>query len=247
MLLRRAVAMPTELQIPAEVCGHPGIAFGGFVAGLLAGEAECARIRFLAPTPVGTTVRLMTEGNGRRVLVDHLGTPLAEASIDELSIEPIAALGWDDAIDARSRFGTFPHPQPMCFGCGPDRAEGDGLRVFTGPVDGAETVAGPWTPPLLMCASGVLPRPLLWSALDCPGGWARRLLTGRRRPAVTASLSARIASDVRAGCDYIVCGWVIRDSNDRKTVVGSAVHSRDGQLYAVSEAVLVEPREPETN
>ena len=30
--------------------------------------------------------------------------------------------------------------------CGPDRAEGDGLRVFPGPVAGRGLWAAPWTP-----------------------------------------------------------------------------------------------------
>ena len=33
--------------------------------------------------------------------------------------------------------GRVDHPFPRCFACGPDRDEGDGLRIFPGPV-GAE-------------------------------------------------------------------------------------------------------------
>ena len=79
--------------------------------------------------------------------------------------------------------GCGSHPFPTCFACGTDRAEGDGLRIFPGPVadqDGATRVAATWTPHPSVAEDfhayvddHRAPRwPLTWAALDCIGGWA---------------------------------------------------------------------------
>ena len=37
--------------------------------------------------------------------------------------------------------GLHDHRYPTCFVCGPERAQGDGLRIFTGPVEDKSLVA----------------------------------------------------------------------------------------------------------
>ena len=232
-----------RVEIPVWAYGHPGVAFGGLVAGLLAGGLDAARVSFRSKASPGTTVRIVTGDGGHRYLLGEAETPVADATLDDLAFAmPAVVPAWDDAVAARSRFGALPHPQPACFGCGPHRPGEPGLRVFTAPVIGAGVVAGSWKPPADLCVAGVLPREFAWAALDCPGGWARRLLAGRSRPALTVSLAVKVSRDLVAGGDYVASGWVVNDDSERKTVVGSALHERGGQLCAVAEAVLVEPR-----
>ncbi len=80
--------------------------------------------------------------------------------------------------------GLRSHPFPGCFACGTDRAEGDGLRIFPGPVPGrADTVASLWVPHTSLAVRGdVVDRgvervgvPTTWAALDCVGGWSEDL------------------------------------------------------------------------
>ena len=63
------------------------------------------------------------------------------------------------------------HPYPACFVCGPTRDEGDGLRIFPGPVEGRELYAAPWTPDDSVADDEGIVRPeFVWAALDCPSG-----------------------------------------------------------------------------
>jgi hypothetical protein len=70
------------------------------------------------------------------------------------------------------------HPLPTFFVCGPARAQGDGLRIFAGPLgrqsrNALAVLAATWTPdPTLAAEDGFVASEFLWSALDCPMGYA---------------------------------------------------------------------------
>src|SRR3982075_2267589 len=70
------------------------------------------------------------------------------------------------------------HLPPTCFVCGPARAQGDGLRIFAGPLvrqsrNASAVFAATWTPdPTLAAEDGFVAPEFLWSALDCPTGYA---------------------------------------------------------------------------
>ena len=75
------------------------------------------------------------------------------------------------------------HLLPMCFVCGPDRAPGDGLRLFAGPLARQDTVifAVPWTPDSSLAAADDLVAPeFVRSVLDCPTGYVRRAAASGR-------------------------------------------------------------------
>jgi hypothetical protein len=135
-----------------------------------------------------------------------------------------------------------PITQPNCFGCGPDRPKGSGLRQFLGLVPGRRLIAAAWIPdPALGDRGGTLPIELTWAALDCPGGVAKTRLTDSDGPAFTAYLAATLVKPVVAGERHIAMGWTISRSG-RKTVVGNALVTADGQLCAVGEALWIDPR-----
>ena len=83
--------------------------------------------------------------------------------------------------------GLRSHPFPTCFACGPDRAEGDGLRIFPGPVTPtvgrrdpgrAHLDAAPerrrGLPHLRRRTRRAPASPVTWAALDCVGRLGRR-------------------------------------------------------------------------
>jgi hypothetical protein len=135
------------------------------------------------------------------------------------------------------------HPYPACFVCGPTRNEGDGLRIFPGPVEGRELYAAPWTPDeSLADGEGVVRPEFAWAALDCPSGIVTDLFGDIGR-----ILLGRLAADpivpLRAGETYVATAWPI-SRDGRKLDTGSALHTADGELYAVGRARWIELAAP---
>src|SRR5690606_16223453 len=94
--------------------------------------------------------------------------------------------------------GFTTHPFPTCFVCGPERAEGDGLRLFPGRLPGGRT-ATPFRVP-----AEVTPE-IVWASLDCPGGWA---VPQEGRPYVLGRLAARVESLPGPGQRCVVVGAI---------------------------------------
>jgi hypothetical protein len=134
--------------------------------------------------------------------------------------------------------GFHGHAFPTCFACGPDRHEGDGLRIFAGSFNDSKLVAAIWKPdPSLGDEAGwVLPR-FIWSALDCSGAWS--FLTTGGAPALLGEFTVRIDGPVHTGSEYIVIGWEIERAG-RKHLTGTAVYTLEGELLAVSRATWFE-------
>jgi hypothetical protein len=235
---------PTErLHIDPRFRGPPQSGNGGYVCGRLAEQATGpVAVRLLAPPPLGRDLRLdRSEGSLR--LLDG-ASPVAEArSIDPLGLQAPPAPALEEAREAsRSYAGFAAHPFPGCFVCGPERADGDGLRIFPGKLPGRELVAAPWTPyPDLADDHGrVLPE-FIWSALDCTGFFAFGPLADGS-PALLGELAARIDGEVRAGAPHIAVGWQI-GAEGRKRFAGSALYRADGIPLAVARATwIVVPR-----
>ena len=100
--------------------------------------------------------------------------PVAEGRPTRLEIEPPPAPDLEAARAAVARFtGWKIHPFPGCFVCGTERAEADGLRIFTGLLADRSGVAAPWVPdPSLADTDGNVRAEFVWAALDCPGAFA---------------------------------------------------------------------------
>jgi hypothetical protein len=114
--------------------------------------------------------------------------------------------------------------------------------VFAGQVEERGLVASPWTPPAWTAdaAGHVLPE-FVWAVLDCPTYFAL-YLEGELPLSVLARLAVRIDGPVMAGEEQVVIGWPLgRDG--RKRQAGSAVISPQGEILAVADALLIEPRE----
>jgi hypothetical protein len=129
--------------------------------------------------------------------------------------------------------------------CGHRRVLGDGLRIFAGPEPGAGPdrgqirVAG-WRPdPAFLDGDGRLRPELVWSALDCPGGWA---LAG---PGNTGTLQVEIREPVDGRRPLIVMGWRADTptprAGSRRRHAGTALFDARGRLLAVGAAIWVAP------
>jgi hypothetical protein len=143
------------------------------------------------------------------------------------------------------------HLFPGCFCCGPDRAEGDGLRLFMGRLpERDEMVAAAWVPHGdLAGPDGALPVEMVWAALDCPtiwGAWSVerpvRVPTGSFT--VLARQRLETLAPVPVGEPVVVTAWPI-ERDGRKHRVGAAIHDAGSAPLARAESLLVEVPRPE--
>src|SRR5262245_9232015 len=145
----------------------------------------------------------------------------------------------EEAEAATTAFPRFVnHPIPRCFACGPERAPGDGLRIFPGPVSGrAATYAAPWVPDASLAdESGRVAPEFLWAALDCAGAFA--VNEPPRGLALLGRMAAKIERPVMTGDRLVVVAWPIVLA-DRRLVAGTAIYRGDGASCAVARSTWV--------
>ncbi|MEU1204977.1 hypothetical protein [Nocardia sp. NPDC005825] len=234
------------LSIPAHIHGYPEVAFGGYLAGLLAAHsgADTVRVDFRRAVPVSTPILLSHPDDGRAALSATDDTLLVEAAPTTLTLDPRPTPPWAAAKSAVEIGLSGKRAVTDCYGCGLACAPGMGLRLFPSELPGERMMAAAWTPDAgLGDETGELPPEVVWSALDCPGGRAAFAFSKMGLGAFTAALSATQLQPMYAGADYISHAWVVaRDG--RKHTVGVALSTADGDLCALSEALWIEPRQP---
>ena len=164
---------PSTITIPAQFNGPPGSGNGGYSAGLLARHLDGPHtIRINAPIPLEIPLTIASDDDNTTL---HSGDTLIMTARPEApAIAPRPAPGFEAARAASE------HPRPfgagemsVCFVCGRGRAPGEGLRIFCGQLEDPETAATVWTPHETFADQDGLVRPeIIWSALDCPGGFS---------------------------------------------------------------------------
>jgi hypothetical protein len=230
-----------------------GTGNGGYFCGLVAlaagPGARTVEIRRTTGVPLDCplTVRVV---QGVAQVYDDEGL-VARTSSEELAVTVPAAPPLELARRVSGRFleqlesGEVVHPFPECFVCGHRREPGDGLRLFTGPLDGGLGEAGPrvaaWRPDAAcLDEAGRLRPEFVWSALDCPGGWAIAGLAN------TGTLQVEILGPVDARQDLIVMGWPMPAASarpgSRRRYAGTAIFDARGRLLARGAAIWVAPR-----
>src|ERR1035438_4270327 len=110
-----------------------------------------------------------------------------------------------------------------------------------GLTEPGDLVAAAWQPPADFGGrrGEHLPLEFVWSALDCPGAWARRRIVQSDRRALTAYLAAAITRPVRVDEPHVVIGW-LQSASGRKSLVGSAIVNKHQEVCAIAEALWVE-------
>ena len=224
------------MRFAARFNGPDGSANGGYAAGAFAsalappdGAGLQVSLRRPPPLDVELSVR---------------GAELYDGDVLVAEAQPAAVTGEvprvtpEVAVEAERRYtGLVRHAFPRCFTCGPERAPGDGLRIFPGSVsDGV--VAAIWEPHASMAdGDGAVDPAVLWAALDCPSGIAVIEQTGK--PAVLGRLAVARYSAVRAGRRYVIVGWPREGAGRRSQPAGSALLDEDGIVVAQSDAVWI--------
>ncbi len=239
----------SKITIGRQFCGPPNSGNGGYVCGVLSREIDGPVTAVLrAPIPLDMELGLERR-DGAAVLLGEDGGTIAQGgpAAQDLPAPPPSP-GLDAARQASMRHaGLSQRIHPICFTCGTERGDGDGLRVLPGQVDGAETgvVACVWTPHANFGeADGTVGAQIVWAALDCPGYFAWVEKEGRHG-ALLGTMTGEILEPVKAGQDYVVLAWPIQ-KDGRKEIAGTALYDASGRLVARSHQVwiVMGPRGP---
>jgi hypothetical protein len=237
------------MAIARRFRGPPNSGNGGYVCGRLAHHISggAAQVTLHAPPPLETELSVVEAGAGLWELRRDTAR-IASGRAITLNLNRLETATYAEAVEAEKRTPIKPHEHllPMCFVCGPDRASGDGLRLFAGPLvrrDAAVTFAVPWTPdPSLAAADGLVAPEFVWSALDCPTGYACSYdrETGRfsGRPILLWRLSAHIDGRPRLGERCVVTSWQT-GSEGRRLFAEAALFGEHGNVLAIARAVWV--------
>lgn len=226
-----------RVAIGERYCGPPGSGNGGYVCGLVAGIlGEPAEVTLRRPPPIGRPLLARRTTERGVVLLDEEHV-VVEAFPSRVDVEPPGPVSLQEAVQAARRYPGFDlHPFPNCFVCGPERAEGDGLRIFPGPVTGRQVFAAPWTPdPSLAGPDGLVRKEFVWAALDCPGAFASGF---PEPPMVLGRLAAHVLAPIQPGEECVAVAWSER-VDGRKHFAGTALFTSDGGLVAVARAVWI--------
>jgi hypothetical protein len=224
----------TAVVISPRFNGPPGSGHGGYSAGLVAVPlGPSATVRLAAPPPLDAEMTLEDTEYGVRLM--HGDTLVAEARPGRPQVDVPPAPDLAAAARASESYPGFDeHPFPTCFGCGPERAEGDGLRIFPGPAGDDGLLAAPWTP----AGAGVVDPAFVWAALDCPSGFA---CIPPGTLSVLATMTAELEAPIHAGETYVITAWPI-SHDGRKHRGGAALHDASGTRVAVADTLWITPR-----
>ena len=222
--------MSDSLTIARRFRGPEGSGNGGYTCGLVARFVEGdAQVTLRRPPPLDRPLAVTREGE--RVLVHDGPDLVAEAVPMYLELTtPDSPTPAEAEAAARAYAGFERHFFPGCFVCGPERALGDGLRVFPGAVPGRDLVAAPVQAEASLPAEGGFLAPeITWSLLDCPGAWALER-HHEQTGVVLGRMAARVLAPFPAGGSGVAVGWPL-GREGRKLYSGTALFGLDGRLH----------------
>jgi hypothetical protein len=240
----------TSIVIDRRYCGPPNSGNGGYVCGRLARHiSDGAEITLRAPPPLGRQLDIVAMDEGQFELRDG-ATVVAIGRLASVELAHLQKASFEEARAAELATPIKPHehPLPTCFVCGPARAHGDGLRIFAGPLvrhssKDSRALAATWIPDATLAAEDGLVAPeFLWSALDCPTGYASSHDPENGcfdpAPILLGRMSARIETRPRPGERCVITAWGAgRDG--RKRFAEAAAYGETGALLAVARATWI--------
>ena len=239
--------MSEQIVIDRRFRGPPKTANGGYVCGLVAGLiGGTAEVTLRLPPPLDKPLAVRRHDDGRVALLD--GESVVAAGIPTtVEIEIPEPVSFSDAEEAAKSSVALEDdlPYETCFVCGTERAEGDGLRLFAGPVAERDIVAASWTPDAsLGDGNGAVRLEFVWSALDCPGAYA--FIESADDIVLLGRLAASLIEPVQVSQRYVVIGWQL-GSEGKKLYSGTALYSHAGTLHAFAKATWIKrPNRPKT-
>ncbi len=232
-----------DVVVTQQFCGPPNSGNGGYCCGMLVADLQgpaSAMLRARIPLDVGLRLEI---GDQSTQLFDEEGNLIGvgrPATVEDLPTVPQPP-SLDQAIAAETRhLGHTGRYHPICFTCGPDRLEGDGLRVFPGQIEGAEPgyLACPWVPHKNFAdKDGLMPVDVIWGALDCPGFFSWVVREGRHG-ALLGTMTGDVLRRPAVDETCIITSWpIVREG--RKETAGVALHSSSGELLARAHQVWI--------
>ena len=240
----------TSMTIDRRYCDPPNSGNGGYVCGRLARHIPGgAEVTLRAPPPLDKQLDVIATEGGLSELRDGAAI-VATGRPASVELARLEQASFVEACAAELLTPVKPHEHllPTCFVCGPARAQGDGLRIFAGPLvrqsrNISAVYAATWTPdPSLTAEDGLVAPEFLWSALDCPTGYAschdQESGSFDRTPILLGRMSARIEARPRPGERCVITAWEAgRDG--RKRVAEAAAYGEAGRLLAVARATWI--------
>lgn len=238
---------PHTLTIPRRFCGPPASGNGGYTCAFVARAiGSHAEVTLRKPIPIERELQIVPSDNNAGALLKDGDILIAEgAPIDWNIHETLAPLSFDDAATAARASPAFGnHPFPTCFVCGPQRNAGDGLRIFPGPIENghdksypAGAFAASWIPDASLAgANGMVRDEFIWSALDCPTGFACGFpSTGTL---VTGRLAAKLLAPVQVGEKCVLLSWPLL-VDGRKHHAAAVLLGEDGAVRAEAKATWI--------
>lgn len=226
--------------------GPPGSGNGGYSCAMLGRFIEGpAVVRLNIPPPLDTPLEVRRTDDGAELVYQGGDGPVTVASARPATIglDIPAAPGFSEAQTASRRFrGFVNHWFPGCFVCGPQRDQGDGLRIFPGTLEDADgpagMVAAAWIPDASLAdRSGRVAPEFLWAALDCPGAYS--FPEPQQRALMLGELAVSIEGSVAVGERCVVTGWET-GRQGRKHFTGTALFGESGDCRAVGKATWFE-------
>ena len=228
--------MTESITIDQRFCGPPESAHGGYACGRVAAFVEGpAEVTLRLPPPLGRDLQIVRRDGG--VALQDGDALVAEAAPTSFTIDLPKPVSYRAAEEASASFSFDDHWFPTCFGCGPDRKAGDGLRIFPAVVTGRDMLAAPWTPDAsLGDDNGIVRSEFIWAALDCPSGFAAGI--GPQRIALLGKFALETVAPVAVGQRCVIASWPI-GSEGRKLYGASALFSESGTLHTYARATWV--------
>ena len=211
----------TSIIINRRYCGPPNSGNGGYVCGRLARHiGDGAEVTLRSPPPLDSKLDVAATDEGTFELRDG-ATVVATGRSTSVEFARLETASFEEARAAELATPIKPHehPLPTCFVCGPARAAGDGLRISAGPLgrhspSGSSVFAATWIPDANLAAEdGLIAPEFLWSALDCPTGYASNYNpesgNSERTPILLGRMSARIEARPRPGERCVIAAWEV--------------------------------------
>ncbi|WNV84702.1 hypothetical protein [Umezawaea sp. Da 62-37] len=222
-----------DVVIGSAYRGPADSANGGYACGVFStlspsATGAPAAVVLHAPPPLASA--LDVRGHGARAQVWHGDVLVATVGPGSSTMRAVDPVTVEEARRAESSFaGREGHPFPTCFVCGVDVEPALGFPLTPGRLDGRDLVACTWTPDADVSTE------LVWSALDCPGGWTCDPV---REPMVLGRMSALVLELPEPGRPHVVVGGLWR-RNGRTAHIGTALYDPAGRLLAKATSVWI--------
>jgi hypothetical protein len=227
--------MSEEVIVARRFRGPPSSGNGGYCCGLLAQHmAGAVEVTLRAPPPLDRALGIDCDAGG--CALRDGAQLIGQARAGALELDAPDPPSFEEAERCAQRFTGFAsHVFPECFTCGPARAEGDGLRIFPGVAEDGRCVAAPWVPGESQVEHGVVPAPIVWAALDCPGYFA----AASGLNALLGRMTGQLVRAPRVGERCVVIGWAL-GREGRKIQAATALFGEDAVLLGCARQTWIE-------